>query len=111
MANQLERQNEVEETARLLYDMQTPGIVLSDDSYYTGIGGFANKHHPTGAEIEEARQNNDNMRRQSIASITKRRDSHASSVHDSPSSSWNSRRMSVTDSMRDFFKARRSNKA
>ncbi|KIW42109.1 uncharacterized protein PV06_05694 [Exophiala oligosperma] len=108
MANQLERQNDVEETARLLYDMQAPGIVLSGDSYYTG--GFANKHHPTEAEIEEARQNNDNIRRQSIANINKRRDSLALSINDTPSSSWSSRRMSVTDSMKDFFKARRSTK-
>ncbi len=75
-------------------------------------GGFGNKYQPTEAEIDEARQNNENIRRQSLASINKRRESLASSMAGgSPSSSWNSRRMSITDSMKDFFKGRSPSKA
>jgi hypothetical protein len=134
-ASQLEKQNEAEETSRLLYDMQAPGIVLLDEGYHTGrgkvscpppsavrwrgsrptdcvAGGSANKYQPTEDEIDEARQNNENIRRQSLASINKRRESLASSsAVGSPSSSWNSRRMSITDSMKDLFKGRSSSKA
>ncbi|KAK5417049.1 hypothetical protein LTR06_003036 [Exophiala xenobiotica] len=111
-ASQLEKQNEAEETSRLLYDMQAPGIVLLDEGYHTGRGGSANKYQPTEDEIDEARQNNENIRRQSLASINKRRESLASSsAVGSPSSSWNSRRMSITDSMKDLFKGRSSSKA
>lgn len=39
-ASQLEKQNEAEETSRLLYDMQAPGIVLVDEDYHTGRGRF-----------------------------------------------------------------------
>ncbi|KIW20719.1 hypothetical protein PV08_01296 [Exophiala spinifera] len=109
MANQLEKQNEVEETVRLLYDMQAPGIARREESHYTG--GLGHKHHPTEAEIEETRQTNDNVHLQSIDSINKRRNGPAARVHDIPSWSRTSRRMSVTDSMRDLFKARRSGKA
>jgi hypothetical protein len=134
-ASQLEKQNEAEETSRLLYDMQAPGIVLVDEGYHTGrgkvscppssavrwrrskstdcvAGGSANKYQPTEDEIDEARQNNENIRRQSLASINKRRESLASSsAVGSPSSSWNIRRMSITDSMKDLFKGRSSSKA
>lgn len=39
-ASQLEKQSEAEETSRLLYDMQAPGIVLVDEGYHTGRGRF-----------------------------------------------------------------------
>jgi len=111
LARQLERQNEEDETARLLYDMQAPGIVLVDDGYYTGIGGAANTQRPTEAEINEARENNEHMRRQSLARINQRRESlAASSKAESPTSSWNGRRMSVAESMKEFLKNRRMSK-
>jgi len=111
LARQLDRQNAEDETARLLYDIQAPGIVLVDDGYYTGIGGAANTHRPTEAEINEARGNNEHMRRQSLARINQRRESPAARRKaESPSSSWNSRRMSVAESMKDYLKNRRMSK-
>jgi hypothetical protein len=40
-------------------------------------GGFANRYIPTTEEDDEARQNNENMRRQSVASVAERRKSLA----------------------------------
>jgi len=104
-ASKLEQQNEREEMARLLHDMQAPGIVLADEGYHVGRGGAANAYKPPDSEIDEARLNNENMRRQTLANIERRRESLAGSV-----GSARSRRASVTDSMRDFFSSRRVSK-
>ncbi|KIV77789.1 hypothetical protein PV11_09569 [Exophiala sideris] len=106
------QQSEADETGRLLHDMQTPGIVLLEDSFHTGRGGAANKYKPSDEEIQEARENNENVRRQSLASLTQRRESLATlNQGESPSSSWSSRRMSVVDSVKDILQGRRASKA
>jgi len=106
------QQSEADETARLLHDMQTPGIVLLEDPFHTGRGGAANKYKPSDDEIQEARENNENVRRQSIASLAQRRESLATlNQRESPSSSWSSRRMSVVDSVKDILQGRRPSKA
>ncbi|KAI1613589.1 hypothetical protein EDD36DRAFT_417463 [Exophiala viscosa] len=106
------QQNEADETARLLHDMQAPGIMLLEDPFHTGRGGAANKYKPSDEEIQEARENNENVRRQSLASVAQRRESLAAlSQGESPSSSWSSRRMSVVDSMKDLLQGRRASKA
>jgi len=130
-----EKDAEGDETARLLYDMQAPGIVLVDEGSHTGIGGAANIYRPGEAEITEARENNENIRRQSLAGINRRRESILSAAanrssqgdndndNDSstpPSINWNSppgggtggRRQSVADSMKEFIRGqRRTSKA
>ncbi|EXJ65294.1 hypothetical protein A1O7_01635 [Cladophialophora yegresii CBS 114405] len=69
-----------EDMARLLYDRSAPGIVLVEGGHHTGIGGFANRYQPTDLEDQEARLNNENMRRQSLAGVARRRASMAMST-------------------------------
>ncbi|KIW94559.1 uncharacterized protein Z519_04535 [Cladophialophora bantiana CBS 173.52] len=102
-----DRREADEEMAKLLYDRQAPGIVLVEGRYHTGRGGAANKYANTEPEDQEARLNNENMRRQSLASMSHRRQSLASLI---PSSGENSRRASLA-SMRDYLMARRTSKA
>ncbi|KIX06679.1 uncharacterized protein Z518_04655 [Rhinocladiella mackenziei CBS 650.93] len=105
--NKLGERPEAEDMACLMCDIQAPGIVLVEGSAHTGRGVGSNTYQPTDAEIEEARMNNENMRRQSITSINQRRESPAASL---PSNTWASRRTSVADSMKDFIMGRRTSK-
>ncbi|OQV01160.1 hypothetical protein CLAIMM_06562 [Cladophialophora immunda] len=96
-----------EEMVRLLWDRQAPGIVLVEGGYHTGRGGAANVCTNTNLEDQEARSNNENMRRQSVASMNQRRQSLASLM---PSSGETSRRGSIA-SVRDYLMKRRASKA
>ncbi|OCT54456.1 hypothetical protein CLCR_00940 [Cladophialophora carrionii] len=89
-----------EDMARLIYDRWAPGIVLVEGGYYTGIGDFANSYQPTDLEDQEARLNNENMRRQSLAGMARRRGNLAMSTC-LPSNGPHSRRGNLA-SMRDF---------
>ncbi|KIW72082.1 hypothetical protein PV04_00303 [Phialophora macrospora] len=89
-----------EDMTRLLYDRSAPGIVLVQGRHHTGRGGFANVYRPSDLEDQEAQLNNENMRRQSLASVAQRRESMAMSTS-VPSSASRGRRGSLA-SMRDF---------
>ncbi len=79
------------------------------------VGGAANFYRPSEQEIAEARENNENMRRQSVAGVSRRRESilSATAKRSSPDNNWNSppgggaalrgRRQSVADSMKNFI--------
>ncbi|KIW82828.1 hypothetical protein Z517_02071 [Fonsecaea pedrosoi CBS 271.37] len=84
--------------------------------FSTGIGGSgnmsvasgaANKYTNTEFEDQEARSNNENMRRLSIASMSQRRESLGSVMG---SGGGSSRRASIA-SMKDYLMRRRASKA
>ncbi|KAJ9606455.1 hypothetical protein H2200_009416 [Cladophialophora chaetospira] len=89
-----------DDLARLLHDRSAHGIVLAEGGHHVGIGGFANRYHPTNEEDQEARHNNETMRRQSLAGVAARKASMANVV---PSSkSGEAGRQGSIASMRDF---------
>lgn len=64
-------------------------------------GGFVNRYHPAELEGNEARLNNETMRRQSLAGLATRKASMANFV---PSGGEEIRRGSIA-SMRDFVRS------
>lgn len=101
-ARRLEQPKEDDEMARLLHDIQAPGLVLVEGRHHTGIGGAANTYRPTAMEANEARINNENLRRQSVADQNRRRESWAAVLPIGD----RSRRTSIADSMKDFITGR-----
>ena len=72
-------------------------------------GGFANKYTPTDIEDQEARSNNDKLRRQSLASMAARR--KVNMTRSASSSGEEGSRRGCLASMRDFIMRRRESKA
>jgi len=93
---------------RELYDRSAPGIMLVEGGHHTGRGGFANRYHPTDEEIQEAKSNNEHVRRQSLAGMAERRKSSLAGKSSLPSptveeeGTGSSRRKSSVAGLKDF---------
>lgn len=62
--------NDKSEETRALLDSSAPGLVLlSSPASHYGIGGFANTAKSSDADIKEAQENNNRIRRASLASL------------------------------------------
>jgi len=58
--------NDFADESRASQDVDVPGIMLPEGEHHTGRGGVANKHKPSNAEVVEAKEHNERLRRDSF---------------------------------------------